>query len=44
MKGEGPYQHLKKEKILGGKGWVRSHPSRARMRKKMEEEKALREK
>lgn len=39
MKGEGPYQHLKKEKMLGGKGWVRFHPSKAKIRKKIEEEK-----
>ncbi len=39
MKGEGPYQHLKKEKMLGGKGWVRFHPSKAKARKKLEEEK-----
>jgi hypothetical protein len=39
MKGEGPYQHIKKEKMLGGKGWVRFHPSKAKMRKKVEEEK-----
>lgn len=38
MKGEGPYQHIKKEKMLGGKGWVRFHPSKARLRKKIEEE------
>lgn len=37
MKGEGPYQHDKKEKMLGGKGWVRFHPSRAKMRKRLEE-------
>lgn len=37
MKGEGLYQHDKKDKMLGGKGWVRFHPSRAKMRKKLEE-------
>ncbi len=44
MKGEGPYQHIKKEKMLGGKGWVRFHPSRAGMRKKLEEGKTLKKK